>query len=146
MQLDANEMDSASNLQLLPVDCHESADKPKKQVLKAVENVLAGSIWREMALEEFCAQQTAEIMQLNRSVQQYKHERECNAIIAQTREDKILRLEGYGWRFTTEEFMEEELVSLKHEHKILKEKYEYHPEVLKTKIELKRLQDELEVY
>ncbi|KAI4344893.1 hypothetical protein L6164_012075 [Bauhinia variegata] len=147
MQLDANEMDSASNLQLLPVDCHESADKPKKQVLKAVENVLAGSIRREMALEEFCARQTAEIMQLNRLVQQYKHERECNAIIAQTREDKILRLESLmDGVLPTEEFMEEELVSLTHEHKILKEKYEYHPEVLKTKIELKRLQDELEVY
>ncbi|KAI4345021.1 hypothetical protein L6164_012191 [Bauhinia variegata] len=86
-------------------------------------------------------------MQLNLLVQQCKHERECNAIIAQTREDKILRLESLmDGVLHTEEFMEEELVSLTHEHKILKEKYEYYPEVLKTKIELKRLQDELEVY
>ncbi|KAI4317414.1 hypothetical protein L6164_025283 [Bauhinia variegata] len=147
MQLDVSEMDNTSNLQLVPVDCPESVDKPKKQVLKAVENVLAGSIRREMALEEFCARQTSEIMQLNRLVQQYKHERECNAIIAQTREDKILRLENLmDGVLPTEEFMEEELVSLSNEYKLLKEKYENHPEVLKTKIELKRLQDELEVY
>lgn len=66
----------------------------------------------------------------------------------------------------TEDFMEEELVSLTHEHKVLvllivcfhfsesillthylqllKEKYENHPEVLRTKIELKRVQDELD--
>ena len=102
-------------------------------------------------------------------VQQYKHERECNAIIAQTREDKILRLENLmDGVLPTEEFMEEELASLTHEHKvkicsqsslfsilcvyltyhlqILKEKYENHPEVLRTKIELKRAQDELEHY
>jgi len=66
-----------------------------------------------MALEEFCAKQTSEMMQLNRLVNfflfylqpshcflctlllmnaslvfvgaKYKHERECNAIIAQTK-------------------------------------------------------------
>lgn len=52
-------------------------------------------------------------------VQQYKHERECNAIIAQTREDKILRLESLmDGVLPTEEFMEEELVSLTHEYKV----------------------------
>ncbi|KAG4990032.1 hypothetical protein JHK84_032580 [Glycine max] len=145
--LDANETDNDSNLQLIPVDCLEFADKPKKQVIKAVEKVLAGSIRREMALEEFCAKQTSEIMQLNRLVQQYKHERECNAIIAQTREDKILRLESLmDGVLPTEEFMEEELVALTHEHKILKDKYENHPEVLKMEIELKKVQEELEKY
>lgn len=52
-------------------------------------------------------------------MQQYKHERECNAIIAQTREDKILRLESLmDGVLPTEEFMEEELVVLTHEHKV----------------------------
>ncbi|KAK9932899.1 hypothetical protein M0R45_020120 [Rubus argutus] len=90
-------------------------------------------------------QETSEIMQLNRLVLQYKHERECNAIISQTREDKILRLESLmDGVLPTEEFMDEELVSLTHGYKLLKEKYENHPELLRTKIELKRVQDELE--
>ncbi|XWS35217.1 hypothetical protein CRYUN_Cryun21dG0107100 [Craigia yunnanensis] len=143
--LEGKEDNESSNLQLVPVDESQSAEKTKKQVPKAVEKVLAGSIRREMALEEFCAKQASEIMQLNRLVQQYKHERECNAIIGQTREDKILRLESLmDGVLPTEEFMEEELASLTHEHKLLKEKYENHPEVLRTKIELKRAQDELE--
>ncbi|GLT71035.1 hypothetical protein SLA2020_430800 [Shorea laevis] len=147
MQLEVKEADDSSNLQLVPVEGSESTDKLKKQVPKAVEKVLAGAIRREMALEDFCAKQTSEIVQLNRLVQQYKHERECNAIIAQTREDKILRLENLmDGVLPTEEFMEEELMSLTQEHKIFKEKYENHPEVLTTKIELKRVQDELEHY
>ncbi|KAK7311432.1 hypothetical protein RJT34_09570 [Clitoria ternatea] len=146
-QLDANEIDNNSDLQLVPVDSLESADKPKKQVLKAVEKVLAESIRREMALEEFCARQTAEIMQLNHLVQQYMCERESNAIIAQTREDKILRLESLmDGVLPTEEFMKKELVAIAHEHKLLKDKYENHPEVLKMEIELKRVRDELEKY
>ncbi|KAH7521529.1 hypothetical protein FEM48_Zijuj07G0043200 [Ziziphus jujuba var. spinosa] len=150
MQLEAKEAKEAnenSDMQLVPLDALESADKSKKQVPKAVEKVLAGAIRREMALEELCAKKTSEIVQLNRLVQQYKHERECNSIIAQTREDKILRLESLmDGILPTEDFMEEELVSLTHEHKVLllKEKYENHPEVLRTKIELKRVQDELE--
>lgn len=52
-------------------------------------------------------------------VQQYKHERECNAIIAETREDKISRLESLmDGIFSTEEFMHEEFVSLTNEHKV----------------------------
>lgn len=52
-------------------------------------------------------------------VQQYKHERECNAVLGQAREDKILRLESLmDGVLPTEEFMEEELVSLTHEHKV----------------------------
>nr|DAD24097.1 TPA_asm: hypothetical protein HUJ06_025560 [Nelumbo nucifera] len=136
-----------SDMQLVPFDGSLSNEKSKKQVPKAVEKVLAGAIRREMALEEYCAKQTAEIMQLNRLVQQYKHERECNAIIEQTREDKIFRLESLmDGILPTEEFMEEELVSLSHEHKLLQEKYENHPEVLRAKIELKRVQEELDGY
>lgn len=72
---------------------------------------------------------------------------ECNAIIAQTREDKILRLESLvDGVLPTEEFMVEEQEALNHEHKLLKDKYENHPEVLKMKIELKTVQDELEKY
>lgn len=53
-------------------------------------------------------------------VQQYKHERECNAIIAQTREDKILRLEGLmDGVLSPEEFIQEEFASLAEEHKVL---------------------------
>lgn len=52
-------------------------------------------------------------------VQQYKHERECNAMIEQTREEKIRRLEGLmDGVLPTEDFMEEELVSLTHEHSV----------------------------
>ncbi|KAF2325742.1 hypothetical protein GH714_034749 [Hevea brasiliensis] len=146
-KLEDKDADDNSNLQLVRIDGSESADKSKNQVPKAVEKVLAGAIRREMALEEFCAKQTSEIMQLKRLVQQYKHERECNAIIGQTREDKILRLESLmDGVLPTEEFMEEEIASLMHEHKLLKEKYENHPEVLRTNIELKRVQDELEHY
>lgn len=53
-------------------------------------------------------------------IQQYKHERECNAIIAETREDKISRLESLmDGILPTEEYMGEEFVSLKNEHKVL---------------------------
>ncbi|TKY59924.1 Kinesin protein KIN12A [Spatholobus suberectus] len=147
MQLDVNEIDNSSNVQLVPIDCPESTDKPKKQVLKAVEKVLAGSIRREMALEEFCAKQTSEIMQLNCLLQKYRHERECNAIITQIREDKILRFQSLmDGVLSTKEFMDEELASLTHENKLLKENHEHHLEVLQMKIELKRVQDELQEY
>ncbi|PHT39433.1 Kinesin-like protein KIN12B [Capsicum baccatum] len=133
--------------QLVPADGSQSCEKSKVQVPKAVEKVLAGAIRREMALEEVCAKQTLEIMQLNRLIQQYKHERECNAIIGQTREDKIVRLESLmDGILPTEEFMEDELLSLAHEHKLLKEKYENNPEILSAKIALRRVQDELEQY
>ncbi|KAL0451926.1 UNVERIFIED_CONTAM: Kinesin-like protein KIN-12B [Sesamum latifolium] len=140
------ENDDGQNMQLVPVSS-PSHDQCKKQVPKAVEKVLTGAIRREMALEEMCAKQNSEIMQLNRLIQQYKHERECNAIIGQTREDKIARLESLmDGILPTEEFMEEELLSLTHEHKILREQYDNHPDVLRTNIELKRVQEELERY
>ncbi|XP_038896568.1 kinesin-like protein KIN-12B isoform X2 [Benincasa hispida] len=146
-QLEVREEDSSSDLQLVPVDGTDSAEKSRIQVPKAVEKVLAGAIRREMALEEYCNKQAFDISQLNRLVQQYKHERECNAVLGQAREDKILRLESLmDGVLPTEEFMEEELVSLTHEHKILKEKYENHPEVLQTRMELKKVQDELQSY
>ncbi|GAB4844042.1 TRAFAC class myosin-kinesin ATPase super [Ancistrocladus abbreviatus] len=141
------ESNENSNLQLVPIDGSLSGEQSKKQVPKAVEKVLTGAIRREMALEEFCAKQTSEIVQLNRLVQQYKYEREGTAVIGQMREDKIIRLENLmDGVLPTEDFLEEELISLKKEHEILKEKYENHPEVLRTKIELKRAQDELERY
>ncbi|KAL3641664.1 TRAFAC class myosin-kinesin ATPase superfamily [Castilleja foliolosa] len=139
--------DGAQNLQLVPVNGSPSHDVCMKQVPKAVEKVLAGAFRREMALEEMCAKQNSEITHLNRLVQQYKHERECNAVISQAREDKIARLESLmDGILPTEEFMEEELLSLTHEHKILQEQYDNHPDVLRTKIELQRAQDELERY
>ncbi|CAK7348926.1 unnamed protein product [Dovyalis caffra] len=146
-QLEVKDVDESSNLQLVPLDGSDSNDKPKMQVPKAVVKVLAGAIRREMALEEFCAKQASDIKQLNRLVQQYKHERECNAIIGQTREDRILRLESLmDGVLSTKDFMEEELAAVMHEHELLKEKYENHPEVSRTNIELKRVQEELERY
>ncbi|XP_009627869.1 kinesin-like protein KIN-12B [Nicotiana tomentosiformis] len=154
-QQELKDANNDSNMQLVPVDGSQlvtadgsqSCEKFKIQVPKAVEKVLAGAIRREMALEEICVKQTSEIMQLNRLIQQYKHERECNAIIGQTREDKIVRLESLmDGILPTDEFMEDELLSLTHEHKLLKEKYENHPEILSAKIELTRVQDELERY
>ncbi|KAI3961373.1 hypothetical protein MKW92_018205 [Papaver armeniacum] len=145
--LELKEETENSNMQLVPIEVSQSGEKTKKLVPKAVEKVLAGAIRREMALEEFCAKQTAEISQLDRLVQQYKHERECNSIIEQTREDKIRRLESLmDGVLPTEEFMEEEFMSLANEHKLLKEKYDNHPELLRTKIELRRVQDELDSY
>ncbi|KAL1219322.1 Kinesin-like protein KIN-12B [Cardamine amara subsp. amara] len=144
---DTQEISDTSNLQLVPVDNSEVSEKSNFQVPKAVEKVLAGSIRREMALEEFCTKQASEISQLNRLVQQYKHERECNAIIGQTREDKIVRLEGLmDGVLSKDDFLDEEFASLMHEHKLLKDMYENHPEVLQTRIELKRVQEELESF
>uniref|UniRef100_A0A0A9CUB9 Kinesin-like protein n=1 Tax=Arundo donax TaxID=35708 RepID=A0A0A9CUB9_ARUDO len=136
------------DLQLVPADGTVPSDEQKQQhILKAVEKVLAGAIRREMARDEQCAKQAVEIQQLNRLVQQYKHERECNAVIAQTREGKIARLESLmDGTLPTEEFMNEEYLSLLNEHKILQKKYENHPEVLHAQIELKRLQEELDMF
>lgn len=145
-QQEIKDANDTSNLQLVPVDGSQS-DKSKMLVPKAVEKVLAGAIRREMALEEYSAKQNTEIVHLNRLVQQYKHERECNAIIGQTREDKIARLESLmDGILTTEDFIEDELVSVKTENQLLKQKNENHPEILRTKIELKRVQDELDKY
>lgn len=53
-------------------------------------------------------------------VQQYKHERECNAIIGQTREDKIVRLESLmDGVLSKDDFLDEEFASLMHEHKVM---------------------------
>ncbi|XP_009415942.2 kinesin-like protein KIN-12A [Musa acuminata AAA Group] len=136
---------NGTDLQLVTIDGTMSTDKLKMKVPRAVKKVLTGSIRREMALEEHCAKQAAEIMQLNRLLQQYKHERECSAIIAETREDKISRLESLmDGILPTEEFMEEEFASLMNEHKLLKEKYENHPDIMRLNIELKRVQEELD--
>ncbi|XP_059287103.1 kinesin-like protein KIN-12B isoform X1 [Lycium ferocissimum] len=147
--------DDGSNLQLVPVSGlqlvsetgSQSCENLQIQVPKAVEKVLAGAIRREMALEDICSKQTSEITQLNRLIQQYKHERECNAIISQTRDDKIIRLESYmDGILPKEEFMEDEFLALIHEHKLLKAKYENHPEVLSDRLALRRVQEELQRY
>ena len=53
-------------------------------------------------------------------VQQYKHERECNAIIGQTTEDKIVRLESLmDGVLSKDDFLDEEFASLMHEHKVV---------------------------
>ncbi|CAA7400629.1 unnamed protein product [Spirodela intermedia] len=140
--LESKPVNNDKDQQLVPLD-----DTGKKELQLAVENVLAGAIRREMALQEHCSRQTAEIVQLKRLIQQYKHERECNSIIAETREDKICRLENLmDGILPTEKFMEEEFSSLANEHKLLKEKYDNHPEVLRVNVELKRVKDELEAY
>lgn len=145
--LECSDVIDERELQLVPVDGPQSADKCKNQIPKAVEKVLAGAIRREMALEDQCTKQAAEIVQLNRLIQQYKHERECSSVIEQTREDKISRLESLmDGILPTEEFMEEEFIALTNEQKFLKDKYENHLEVLRLNIELKRVQDELEGY
>ncbi|KAL7617395.1 hypothetical protein Lser_V15G02697 [Lactuca serriola] len=139
----SKQVEEDGNLQLVPVD----DDKSKQLVPKAVEKVLTGAIRREMALEELCTKQDSEINQLNRLLQQYKHERECNLIIGQIREDKIARLESLmDGILSPEEFKDDELASLTNENKILKENYKNHPEVLRTEIEFQRFQDELERY
>ncbi|KAL8088799.1 hypothetical protein AgCh_038545 [Apium graveolens] len=140
--------DASSNMELVTVDDGSLlADKSRMEVPKAVEKVLAGAIRREMALEEYCTKQNMEIRQLNRLVQQYKHERECNAIIGQMREDKIVRLESLmDGVLLKEDFLEDEIVSLRDENKILKNQYDNHPELLSTKIELKRVKGEVESY
>uniref|UniRef100_A0A7N1A9R1 Uncharacterized protein n=1 Tax=Kalanchoe fedtschenkoi TaxID=63787 RepID=A0A7N1A9R1_KALFE len=46
----------------------------------------------------------------------------------------------------TKEFMEEEFLSLTNEHQLLQSKYENHPELLRTQLELQNVQGELEQY
>ena len=59
------------------------------------------------------------IFSRQKQVQQFKHERECNAIIAKTREDKIIRLENLmDGALSTKDFLEDELASLKIEHEV----------------------------
>ncbi|PKA57479.1 Kinesin-like protein KIN12B [Apostasia shenzhenica] len=151
--LEINDSTKDAGLQMVAIDdCQvemqsQSAKQYKKTLPKAVKKVLAGTIRREMDLENHCIKQAGEIMHLNRLVQQYKHERECLAVIEQTREDKISRLESLmDGILPTEQFMAEEFLFLKNEHMMLKEKFENHPEVLRLNIELKRVQNELDGY
>ena len=52
-------------------------------------------------------------------VRQYKHERECNAVIQQSREEKIVRLEALmGGVLPRETFLNEEWAALLNEHKV----------------------------
>lgn len=45
IQLDVNEIDNRSNVQLVPIGCPESTDKPKKQVLKVSVKDLSRIYW-----------------------------------------------------------------------------------------------------
>ncbi|XP_057827459.2 kinesin-like protein KIN-12B isoform X1 [Cryptomeria japonica] len=143
---DRGDIQDKSQWQLIPVEENRSSARPN-QVTQAVEGVLAGSIRREMALEEVCNKQAAEIEHLNRLVHQYKHERECNSMIQQAREEKIARLESLiDGAITTEDYRKDELESLAFEYKLLEEKYQNHPEVTQAKLEEKHLLEELEKY
>lgn len=144
---ESKDPDACRDLQLvLADDAVPSNELKQKKILKAVEKVLAGAIRREMARDEQCAKQAVEIQQLNRLVQQYKHERECNAVIAQAMEGKIARLESLmDGTLPTDEFVHEDYLSLMNEHKILQKKYDNHPEVLRAEVELKVLQQELDL-
>ncbi|KAG0558177.1 hypothetical protein KC19_10G010000 [Ceratodon purpureus] len=138
-----------SSLEML--DDNQSEKKvltPRKpEYAQKIEALLAGSIRRERSAEEVMTQQAAEIEQLNRLVRQYKHERECNAVIQQSREEKIVRLEALmGGVLPRETFLNEEWAALLNEHKTLQEKFDKHPEVTHSKIELERLLDELDRY
>ncbi|EPS69859.1 hypothetical protein M569_04902, partial [Genlisea aurea] len=136
-----------NNMQIVAVNEPPLLENCRNQVPKAVEKVLAGAIRREMALEELCSKRNSEITLLNRLVEQYKHERRCNEILSRTREDKISRLESLmDGILPTEDFMDEEFSSLVHQHKILLEKYENHPDVTRTQIDSLRLRDEMEKY
>ncbi|XP_078433175.1 kinesin-like protein KIN-12B [Wolffia australiana] len=128
-------------------DAGLSVEKNTTQLPKAVEKVLAGAIRREMALEEYCARQTSEISQLKRLIEQYKHERECNSQMDRLREERISQLENLmDGILSCDEFMEEEFGRLSSENKLLKEKYENHPEVLRLKTEINSVKEELEKY
>uniref|UniRef100_A0A7I4FWL6 Kinesin motor domain-containing protein n=1 Tax=Physcomitrium patens TaxID=3218 RepID=A0A7I4FWL6_PHYPA len=119
----------------------------KPDYVQAIQALLAGSIRRERAAEEIMTQQAAEIEQLNRLMRQYKHERECNSILQQSRQEKIVRLESLmSGVLPRESFLNEEWAALLKEHKILQEKFDKHPEVTHSKIELERLLDELDRY
>lgn len=144
---DKEDMQDKSQWQLMPLEKTKSSKGPRHELSQAVEGVLAGSIRREMALEEVCNKQATEIEHLNRLVQQYKHERECNSIIQQAREEKISRLEALvDGSISSEEFLKDELSLLAFEHKLLEDKFQNHPEVTRAMIEEKRLSEELEKY
>ncbi|MCO5611484.1 hypothetical protein L7F22_065737 [Adiantum nelumboides] len=112
-----------------------------------MEAILAGALRREHAMEDDLNRKTAEIEQLNRLVRQYKHERECNAVLQQSLEDKIARLESLmDGTLPTDEYLNEEWSSLVNEHKILQERYDHHPEVTLANIRQQRLYEDLEKY
>ncbi|MCO5582599.1 hypothetical protein L7F22_036497 [Adiantum nelumboides] len=112
-----------------------------------MEAILAGALRREHAMEDDLNRKTAEIEQLNRLARQYKHERECNAVLQQSLEDKIARLESLmDGTLPTDEYLNEEWSSLVNEHKILQERYDHHPEVTLANIRQQRLYEDLEKF
>ncbi|KAG0628802.1 hypothetical protein M758_1G054100 [Ceratodon purpureus] len=119
----------------------------QKQRTKALEALLVGAARREKVAEDRIAQQSAEIEQLNRLVCQYKLERECNAVLQQSREEKIARMESLmDGVLPSEEFQKEEWAALKLEHKILQEKFDQHPALAEAIAQQELLRHELEEY
>lgn len=88
---------------------------PPSQLAYSIGIVVAWPLTTYSCFPRYCFL----VVVVNLQVQQYKHERECNAIIAQTREDKISRLESLmDGILPTEDFMDEEFISLTNEHKV----------------------------
>ncbi|CAK9189601.1 unnamed protein product [Sphagnum troendelagicum] len=109
------------------------------------EAVLAGALRRERAAEEVINEQAAEIEQLNRLVRQYKNERECNAVIQQSREEKIARMEKLvDGVLPAHEFRLEEWLALQLEFEMLQEKFNEHPDVTEAKMKQQCLENELQ--
>nr|AMS24240.1 kinesin 12-II protein [Marsilea vestita] len=124
----------------LPLDSQTQANQN-------LEAILAGAIRREQAGEELLNLKNAEIEQLNRLVRQYKHERECNALLHESRESKINRMEGLiDGTLPKDAFLTEEWSCLTNEHKLLQIKFNNHPDVTLANVEQQRLNEELETY
>lgn len=117
---------------------------PQTQHAQNTEALLAGALRREKIAEETIAQQAADLEQLTRLVRQYKVERECNAIIQQSREEKIARMESLvDGVLPKEDYYTDELAALQLEYKMLQEKFIHHPELAAAKAEQDLLRHEL---
>ncbi|GBG71609.1 hypothetical protein CBR_g9025 [Chara braunii] len=112
-----------------------------------MQAIIAGALRRERAAEDVVQQMAGEIEQLNRLVRQYKHERECNQVLMQAREDKIRRLEEVcEGVISPDTFAGQEFSALVYEQKILQEKVDHNPEITRSGIEQQRLIEELRQY
>ncbi|XP_024379513.1 kinesin-like protein KIN-12B [Physcomitrium patens] len=112
-----------------------------------VSALLAGALRREKIAEETIAQQAADLEQLTRLVRQYKQEREYNAVIQQSREEKIVRMESLmDGILPSKDYCTDELAALQLENKMLQEKFIHHPELAEAKAEQELLRHELNRY
>lgn len=143
----------AGQLSPLPEVTHEdwkiapSTPPAQLQRPQGAEVLLADALRREKAAEETIQQQAADLEQLSRLVRQYKLEREYNAAIHQSREEKITRLESLmDGVLSPDDFYSDELASLKLEHKMLQEKFDHHPELAEAHAERELLRHEVDRY